>query len=26
LPTDQHRDKVAEWLDMLLESVKRPES
>ncbi|WP_046728460.1 helix-turn-helix domain-containing protein [Streptomyces humi] len=24
LPTDQHRDKVAEWLDMLLESVKRP--
>ncbi|MYS76798.1 transcriptional regulator, partial [Streptomyces sp. SID5926] len=25
-PTDQHRDKVAEWLDMLLESVKRPES
>ncbi|KIE24418.1 XRE family transcriptional regulator [Streptomyces sp. MUSC 125] len=25
LPTDQHRDKVAEWLDMLLESVKRPE-
>jgi transcriptional regulator with XRE-family HTH domain len=26
LPTDQHRDKVAEWLDMLLESVKRSES
>ncbi|MGW2824492.1 helix-turn-helix domain-containing protein [Streptomyces sp. NPDC001443] len=26
LPSDQHRDKVAEWLDMLLESVKRPES
>ncbi|MFD8810345.1 helix-turn-helix domain-containing protein [Streptomyces sp. NPDC059627] len=26
LPTDQHRDKVAEWLDMLLESVTRPES
>ncbi|MFE9649551.1 helix-turn-helix domain-containing protein [Streptomyces sp. NPDC006365] len=26
LPTDQHRDKVAEWLDMLLESVNRPES
>lgn len=26
LPTDQHRDKVAEWLDMLLESVKPPES
>ncbi|MEU9409662.1 helix-turn-helix transcriptional regulator [Streptomyces sp. NPDC048281] len=26
LPTDQHRDKVAEWLDMLLESVKRPAS
>lgn len=26
LPTDQHRDKVAEWLDMLLESVRRPES
>ncbi|MFH8973623.1 helix-turn-helix domain-containing protein [Streptomyces sp. NPDC017890] len=26
LPTDQHRDKVAEWLDMLLENVKRPES
>ncbi|MEW2623996.1 helix-turn-helix transcriptional regulator [Streptomyces sp. NPDC048106] len=26
LPTDQHRDKVAEWLDMLLESVKRPEA
>jgi transcriptional regulator with XRE-family HTH domain len=26
LPTDRHRDKVAEWLDMLLESVKRPES
>ncbi|KOT94651.1 XRE family transcriptional regulator [Streptomyces sp. NRRL F-4707] len=25
LPTDQHRDKVAEWLDMLLESVQRPE-
>ncbi|ALV32309.1 MULTISPECIES: helix-turn-helix transcriptional regulator [Streptomyces] len=25
LPTDQHRDKVAEWLDMLLEGVKRPE-
>lgn len=25
LPTDQHRDKVAEWLDMLLENVKRPE-
>jgi transcriptional regulator with XRE-family HTH domain len=23
LPTDQHRDKVAEWLDMLLESVQR---
>ncbi|GAA2604417.1 helix-turn-helix transcriptional regulator [Streptomyces lienomycini] len=26
LPTDKHRDKVAEWLDMLLESVKPPES
>ncbi|MFJ8545594.1 helix-turn-helix domain-containing protein [Streptomyces sp. NPDC093586] len=26
LPTDQHRDKVAEWLDMLLESVTRSES
>ncbi|MET9083890.1 helix-turn-helix domain-containing protein [Streptomyces sp. NPDC090075] len=26
LPTDQHRDKVAQWLDMLLESVRRPES
>lgn len=26
LPSDQHRDKVAEWLDMLLESVKRPEA
>jgi transcriptional regulator with XRE-family HTH domain len=26
LPTDEHRDKVAEWLDMLLESVKRPEA
>jgi len=26
LPTDQHRDKVAEWLDMLLESVQRPKS
>ncbi|MEU9355321.1 helix-turn-helix transcriptional regulator [Streptomyces griseoloalbus] len=26
LPTDQHRDKVAEWLDMLLESVQRPTS
>ena len=26
LPTDKHRDKVTEWLDMLLESVKRPES
>ncbi|WP_406724228.1 helix-turn-helix transcriptional regulator [Streptomyces sp. GD-15H] len=26
LPTDQHRDKVAEWLDMLLESVQRPNS
>ncbi|MGW5971297.1 helix-turn-helix domain-containing protein [Streptomyces sp. NPDC055186] len=26
LPTDQHRDKVAEWLDMLLESVQRPRS
>ncbi|MDG4861520.1 helix-turn-helix transcriptional regulator [Streptomyces sp. T-3] len=26
LPTDEHRDKVAEWLDMLLESVRRPES
>ncbi|WP_018546880.1 helix-turn-helix domain-containing protein [Streptomyces sp. LaPpAH-108] len=26
LPTDQHRDKVAEWLDMLLESVRQPES
>ncbi|GAA3377277.1 helix-turn-helix transcriptional regulator [Streptomyces sannanensis] len=26
LPTDEHRDKVAEWLDMLLENVKRPES
>ncbi|MEU9589348.1 helix-turn-helix transcriptional regulator [Streptomyces sp. NPDC048193] len=26
LPTDQHRDKVAQWLDMLLESVKRPDS
>ncbi|MBZ6101531.1 helix-turn-helix domain-containing protein [Streptomyces olivaceus] len=25
LPTDQHRDKVAEWLDMLLENVKRLE-
>lgn len=26
LPTDQHRDKVAEWLDMLLESVHRPKA
>jgi len=26
LPTDQHRDKVAEWLDMLLESVQRPQA
>ena len=26
LPTDQHRDKVTEWLDMLLESVRRPDS
>ncbi|MFF4182674.1 helix-turn-helix domain-containing protein [Streptomyces sp. NPDC001691] len=26
LPTDKHRDKVTEWLDMLLESVKRSES
>lgn len=26
LPTDQHRDKVAEWLDMLLESVQRPKA
>ncbi|MGW1025957.1 helix-turn-helix domain-containing protein [Streptomyces sp. NPDC002577] len=26
LPTDEHRDKVAEWLDMLLENVRRPES
>ncbi|MER6431685.1 helix-turn-helix transcriptional regulator [Streptomyces sp900105245] len=26
LPTDQHREKVAKWLDMLLESVQRPES
>ncbi|MFK0171916.1 helix-turn-helix domain-containing protein [Streptomyces sp. NPDC090306] len=25
LPTDQHRDKVAEWLDMLLENVRRTE-
>lgn len=24
LPTDQHRDKVTEWLDMLLESVNPP--
>lgn len=24
LPTDKHRDKVTEWLDMLLESVKPP--
>ncbi|MEU4350620.1 helix-turn-helix domain-containing protein [Streptomyces sp. NPDC023838] len=23
LPSDEHRDKVTEWLDMLLESVKR---
>ncbi|MFG2717752.1 helix-turn-helix domain-containing protein [Streptomyces sp. NPDC048416] len=26
LPTDKHRDKVTEWLDMLLESVKQSES
>ncbi|MGW4033882.1 helix-turn-helix domain-containing protein [Streptomyces sp. NPDC004838] len=26
LPTDKHRDKVTEWLDLLLESVKPPES
>ncbi|MFC7306529.1 helix-turn-helix domain-containing protein [Streptomyces monticola] len=26
LPTDKHRDKVTEWLDMLLENVKRSES
>lgn len=26
LPTDQHRDKVAEWLDMLLENVQRPKA
>ncbi len=26
LPTDQHREKVAKWLDMLLESAQRPES
>ncbi|MFF5157409.1 helix-turn-helix domain-containing protein [Streptomyces sp. NPDC000348] len=26
LPTDQHRDKVAEWLDMLLEGVQRPKA
>ncbi|MFD9223073.1 helix-turn-helix domain-containing protein [Streptomyces sp. NPDC060064] len=26
LPTDKHRDKVTEWLDMLLESVKPTES
>ncbi|RSS82991.1 helix-turn-helix transcriptional regulator [Streptomyces sp. WAC06614] len=26
LPSDKHRDKVAEWLDMLLESVKPNES
>ncbi|MFD3730256.1 helix-turn-helix domain-containing protein [Streptomyces sp. NPDC058632] len=26
LPTDQHRDKVAEWLDMLLESVQPPKA
>ncbi|MDQ0994082.1 helix-turn-helix transcriptional regulator [Streptomyces sp. V3I7] len=26
LPTDQHRDKVAQWLDMLLESVTPPKS
>ncbi len=26
LPTDQHREKVAKWLDMLWESVQRPES
>jgi transcriptional regulator with XRE-family HTH domain len=25
LPTDEHRDKVTEWLDMLLESVKPTE-
>ncbi|MFJ5553278.1 helix-turn-helix domain-containing protein [Streptomyces sp. NPDC093225] len=26
LPTDKHRDKVTEWLDMLLESVKPTDS
>lgn len=26
LPSDKHRDKVTEWLDMLLESVKPNES
>ncbi|NBE53747.1 helix-turn-helix transcriptional regulator [Streptomyces boluensis] len=26
LPTDKHRDTVTEWLDMLLENVKRSES
>ncbi|NBM16604.1 helix-turn-helix domain-containing protein [Streptomyces sp. GC420] len=26
LPTDKHRDKVTEWLDMLLENVRRSES
>lgn len=26
LPTDQHRDKVAEWLDMLLENVRPPQA
>ncbi|NXY95556.1 helix-turn-helix transcriptional regulator [Streptomyces sp. BR123] len=26
LPSDKHRDKVAEWLDMLLESVKPTDS
>ncbi|MFE9407835.1 helix-turn-helix domain-containing protein [Streptomyces sp. NPDC006704] len=26
LPTDKHRDKVTEWLDMLLESVKQSET
>ncbi|WAX76799.1 helix-turn-helix domain-containing protein [Streptomyces sp. KMM 9044] len=26
LPTDQHRDKVAEWLDMLLENVQPPKA
>ncbi|WP_217166644.1 helix-turn-helix transcriptional regulator [Streptomyces sp. AC512_CC834] len=26
LPTDQHRDKVAEWLDMLLENVRPTDS